>query len=98
MLASEHWGIAPDIAVLGKGLGAGYAPIAATVASDDIIETIKRGSGVIMSGHTYSANPYCARAALEVLRYVKKHEPPPAVRGKRRNAEAEIRRNQRAAG
>lgn len=74
MLASEHWGIAPDIAVLGKGLGAGYAPIAAAVASDDIIETIKRGSGVIMSGHTYSANPYCARAALEVLRYVKKHE------------------------
>ncbi|MES1033800.1 aspartate aminotransferase family protein [Bacillus velezensis] len=73
MLASEHWGIAPDIAVLGKGLGAGYAPIAAAVASDDIIETIKRGSGVIMSGHTYSANPYCARAALEVLRYVKKH-------------------------
>ncbi len=67
-------GIAPDIAVLGKGLGAGYAPIAAAVASDDIIETIKRGSGVIMSGHTYSANPYCARAALEVLRYVKKHE------------------------
>lgn len=74
MLASEHWRIAPDIAVLGKGLGAGYAPIAAAVASDDIVETIKRGSGVIMSGHTYSANPYCARAALEVLRYVKKHE------------------------
>lgn len=74
MLASEHWGIVPDIAVLGKGLGAGYAPIAAAVASDDIIDTIKRGTGVIMSGHTYSANPYCARAALEVLRYVKKHE------------------------
>ena len=74
MLASEHWRIAPDIAVLGKGLGAGYAPIAAAVASDDIVETIKRGSGVIMSGHTYSANPYCARAALEVLRYVKKYE------------------------
>ncbi|KXZ18183.1 hypothetical protein AXI59_17000 [Bacillus nakamurai] len=73
MLASEHWGIVPDIAVLGKGLSAGYAPIAAAVVSDDIIETIKRGSGVIMSGHTYSANPYCARAALEVLRYVEKH-------------------------
>lgn len=73
MLATEHWDTVPDIAVLGKGLGAGYAPIAAAVVSDSIIETIKQGSGVIMSGHTYSAHPYSAKAALEVLRYVLKH-------------------------
>ncbi|PTU28869.1 aspartate aminotransferase family protein [Bacillus subtilis] len=73
MLATEHWHTIPDIAVLGKGLGAGYAPIAAAVVSDSIVETIKQGSGVIMSGHTYSAHPYSAKAALEVLRYVLKH-------------------------
>ncbi|MEC1614597.1 aspartate aminotransferase family protein [Bacillus mojavensis] len=73
MLATEHWNTVPDIAVLGKGLGAGYAPIAAAVVSDKILRTIKQGSGVIMSGHTYSAHPYSAKAALEVLRYVSRH-------------------------
>ncbi|MCY8855683.1 aspartate aminotransferase family protein [Bacillus atrophaeus] len=74
MLAAEHWNTVPDIAVLGKGMSAGYAPIAAAVVSDPIMDTIKKGSGVIMSGHTYSANPYSARAALEVLKYVEKHD------------------------
>jgi adenosylmethionine-8-amino-7-oxononanoate aminotransferase len=73
MLATDHWHTVPDIAVLGKGLGAGYAPIAAAVVSDTILRTIKQGSGVIMSGHTYSAHPYSAKAALEVLRYVIRH-------------------------
>ncbi|MDI3411638.1 hypothetical protein QKW52_21500 [Bacillus sonorensis] len=44
--------------------------------SDDIMETIKKGSGVIMSGHTYSANPFSAAAALAVLRYIVKHDLP----------------------
>src|SRR4029079_2722408 len=29
--AMEHWGVEPDIMTLGKGLGAGYTPMAATV-------------------------------------------------------------------
>lgn len=73
MLATEHWHTVPDIAVLGKGLGAGYAPIAAAVVSDTVLQTIKQGSGIIMSGHTYSAHPFSAKAALEVLRYVIRH-------------------------
>ncbi|WP_145645781.1 aminotransferase class III-fold pyridoxal phosphate-dependent enzyme, partial [Bacillus paralicheniformis] len=74
LLAIEHWGVTPDIAVLGKGMSAGYSPIAAAVISDDIMETVKNGSGVIMSGHTYSANPFSTRAALTVLRYMLKHD------------------------
>lgn len=74
MLAIEHWGVTPDIAVLGKGLSAGYSPIAAAVMSDGMMETVKNGSGAIMSGHTYSANPFSARAALAVLRYILKHD------------------------
>ena len=27
--AMEHWGVEPDIMTLGKGLGAGYTPMAA---------------------------------------------------------------------
>ncbi|KAA6482580.1 aspartate aminotransferase family protein [Bacillus swezeyi] len=76
MLAVEHWGVTPDIAVLGKGMSAGYSPIAAAVITDSIMNTIKNGSGVIMSGHTYSANPFSAAAALSVLRYIVKHDLP----------------------
>ncbi|ATH92070.1 aspartate aminotransferase family protein [Bacillus glycinifermentans] len=76
MLAIEHWGVTPDIAVLGKGMSAGYSPIAAAVITDDMMETIKNGSGVIMSGHTYSANPFSAAAALAVLRYIIKNDLP----------------------
>lgn len=74
MLASEQWGVIPDIVALGKGLGAGYAPIAAAVASDKIIEPILAGSKVVMSGHTLSANPQSCAAALAVLEYLEKNQ------------------------
>nr|WP_269448482.1 aspartate aminotransferase family protein [Metabacillus kandeliae] len=74
MLALEHWQTLPDIAAAGKGLSAGYSPIAAAIVSDKVIEPIKNGSKSIMSGHTYSANPQSAAAAAAVLKYMKKHE------------------------
>lgn len=73
MFAVKNWGIEPDIMAIGKGLSAGYAPIAATVVADHIIETITRGSGNIMSGHTYSANPLSCSVALAVIKYLLDH-------------------------
>lgn len=70
MLACEHWGVIPDIVALGKGMGAGYAPIAATLVSDRIMEPINNGSKIVMSGHTLSANPQSCAAALAVLNYL----------------------------
>ncbi|WP_223701913.1 aspartate aminotransferase family protein [Sutcliffiella deserti] len=72
MFAMEHWGVIPDIICIGKGMSAGYTPIAATLVSNTIIETILMGSKVIMSGHTYSANPQSAAVALAVLEYIEK--------------------------
>lgn len=69
----DHWHVTPDIMALGKGMSAGYTPMAATMASDEIIETITKGSGLIMAGHTYSANPQSAAVCLEVIRYLEKH-------------------------
>jgi adenosylmethionine-8-amino-7-oxononanoate aminotransferase len=74
MLACEHWDVIPDIVALGKGMGAGYAPIAATVVSDRVMEPILDGSKVIMSGHTLSANPQSCAAALAVLEYLENNE------------------------
>ncbi|MGE8077783.1 aspartate aminotransferase family protein [Peribacillus loiseleuriae] len=73
ILASEHWGVKPDIVTLGKGMSGGYTPIAATIVSDPIIQTILQGSRVIMGGHTFSANPLSCAISLAVLNYLTKH-------------------------
>ncbi|MFF3024180.1 aspartate aminotransferase family protein [Gottfriedia sp. NPDC057948] len=73
MFAMEHWGVQPDIVTLGKGLTSGYTPMAATIASDRVIEPIMQGSRLVMSGHTFSANPLSAAVSLAVIEYVEKH-------------------------
>ena len=74
MLACEQWGIVPDIVAFGKGMGAGFAPIAAAVASDKVMEPILAGSKSVMSGHTLSANPQSCAVSLAVLEYLEKNE------------------------
>ncbi|WP_353853664.1 aspartate aminotransferase family protein [Bacillus sp. Bos-x628] len=74
MFAMEHWGVVPDMMVLGKGMSAGYSPIAATVAADHVMAPILNGSASVMAGHTYSANPLSAAVSLAVIRYMKKHQ------------------------
>ncbi|MBM7654801.1 aspartate aminotransferase family protein [Neobacillus cucumis] len=74
MLACEQWGVVPDIVALGKGMGAGYAPIAAAVASEKVMEPILAGSKSVMSGHTLSANPQSCSVSLAVLDYLDKNK------------------------
>ena len=74
MLASEQWEVIPDIVTFGKGLGAGYAPIAAAVASEKVIEPILKGTKSVMSGHTLSANPQACATSLAVLNYLEKNK------------------------
>lgn len=66
----DHWNTTADIVAVGKSLGAGYAPIAATLMTEKILEPIKNGSGLIMSGHTYSAHPMSCAIALDVLKTI----------------------------
>ncbi len=74
MLAMEQYDVIPDIVALGKGMGAGYAPIAAAVASEKVIEPILAGTKVVMSGHTLSANPQSCAVSLAVLEYLEKNK------------------------
>jgi adenosylmethionine-8-amino-7-oxononanoate aminotransferase len=73
MLALEHWNTIADIVTLGKGLSAGYTPVAAVLAQEKVIEPIQKGSKVIMSGHTFSGNPQSAATSLAVLNYIEKY-------------------------
>ncbi|CAD5283896.1 MULTISPECIES: aspartate aminotransferase family protein [unclassified Imperialibacter] len=70
----EHWGTQADIVAVGKSLGAGYAPIAATLMTDKVLAPIKKGSGIIMSGHTYSGHPLSCATALKVLDIVEEDD------------------------
>lgn len=73
MFGLDHWGVKADIITLGKGMSAGYTPIAATLASEKVMAPILKGSNSIMSGHTLSANPQSAAVALAVLNYIEKN-------------------------
>ena len=66
-LAMEHWDTVPDLVAMGKGLGAGYVPLAAVLVRDAVIEPIARGSATLTTGHTYSANPLAAAVGVTVL-------------------------------
>ena len=68
--AWEQEGIAPDIQAIAKGLGGGYQPIGAMLASADIVDTVRRGSGAFQHGHTYLAHPLACAAALEVQKII----------------------------
>jgi len=68
--AWEQEGIAPDIQAIAKGLGGGYQPIGAMLASADIVDVLRDGSGAFQHGHTYLAHPLACAAALEVQRVI----------------------------
>ncbi|MCK1382815.1 aspartate aminotransferase family protein [Bradyrhizobium sp. 21] len=64
--AWEQEGVTPDIQAIAKGLGGGYQPIGAMLASGKIVDTIRAGSGAFQHGHTYLAHPLACAAALAV--------------------------------
>jgi adenosylmethionine-8-amino-7-oxononanoate aminotransferase len=68
--ALEQEGVAADIIVIAKGLGAGLQPIAATLASQKIVEAIEKGSGLLAHGQTYMSHPVACAAALAVLKTI----------------------------
>jgi 4-aminobutyrate aminotransferase/(S)-3-amino-2-methylpropionate transaminase len=64
-LASEHFGLDPDIVVLGKALGAGY-PLSAVVGRREVMDS----PGPSAIGGTYVGNPVACAAANAVLQII----------------------------
>lgn len=65
-VASEHWGITPDIVALSKGFAAGYSPLGAMVAKSDIVDAVLDAGG-FLHGFTYAGNPLACAAGTAVL-------------------------------
>ncbi|MEF2277649.1 aminotransferase class III-fold pyridoxal phosphate-dependent enzyme [Deinococcus sp. YIM 134068] len=67
-----HDDVTPDLVVLGKGLAAGYAPLAGLAASGHVYDTVMNGSGAFKHGFTYAGHPVSAAAGLTVLDIVER--------------------------
>jgi adenosylmethionine-8-amino-7-oxononanoate aminotransferase len=73
MWAVEHAGVEPDLLTCGKGLTAGYLPLSAVLATDEVYGSFlgSAASGrTFFHGHTYTANPLCCAAANANLRLI----------------------------
>ena len=66
-LAAHQLPIEPDIVTLGKGLGAGYAPLAAVLCRQHVYEAIAAGSRQFDLGHTWDGAPLPCAVGLAVL-------------------------------
>jgi 4-aminobutyrate aminotransferase len=66
MFTCEHFGVVPDILVLGKGLGGGIMPIAAVIAREGLNVAGDRALG----HYTHEKNPVACAAALATLDYI----------------------------
>lgn len=67
--AIDHYGIEPDIMTFGKGVSAGYAPLAGMVVSEQIVQGLSDNSdGQFIHGYTYSGHPVSVAAGLAALK------------------------------
>jgi adenosylmethionine---8-amino-7-oxononanoate aminotransferase len=70
MFACQQEDVSPDFLCLGKGITAGYLPLAATLATTEIWNAFLgdyAASRTFFHGHTYGGNPLAAAAALASL-------------------------------
>ncbi len=71
--AIEQFGVTPDLMTLGKGIGGGYAPLSALVATDRIARALADGSGGLVHAQTFSHHPVLCAGGVAALRYLSEH-------------------------
>ncbi len=62
-LACEHYGVVPDMYLLGKALGGGVVPLSAVVADRDVLGVLRPGQ----HGSTFGGNPLACAIGREVI-------------------------------
>ncbi len=72
--ALEPYGVVPDLMILGKGIGGGYAPLSALVAPRRIVDAIAEGSGAFQHAQTFSHHPVLCAGSLATLQYLDRHD------------------------
>jgi len=64
-LATQHYGVKPDIVSCAKGLTSGYLPLGAVIVSEAIADYFE--NHMLWGGLTYSGHPVCCAAAVANL-------------------------------
>jgi taurine--2-oxoglutarate transaminase len=64
-LATQHYGIKPDIVTCAKGLTSGYQPLGAVIVSKEIAQHLE--TNMLWTGLTFSGHPVSCAAALATL-------------------------------
>jgi len=70
LFGTRLWGVQADIWCLAKGISSGYVPLGATALSGKVARAFREADsalGALAHGHTYSAHPVAAAAALATL-------------------------------
>ncbi|MCV7236722.1 ornithine--oxo-acid transaminase [Mycolicibacterium celeriflavum] len=68
--ACEHWGVVPDVYLLGKALGGGVVPLSAVVADADVLGVLHPGE----HGSTFGGNPLAAAIGSTVVAMLRRGE------------------------
>ncbi|WP_254277166.1 aspartate aminotransferase family protein [Halomonas sp. 3H] len=69
--AWQHYDVVPDLLATAKGLGAGYYPVGALLARDDIVAAVMAAGG-FQHGHTYAGNPLACATGLAVIEAIRR--------------------------
>jgi len=75
-LASQHWGLEPDIITLGKGLAGGYVPLGAVAIRKEHWELLSGEAPGFPYGFTFAQHPVAAAAGRAVLALLRARELP----------------------
>ncbi|KAI8958977.1 aminotransferase, class III [Daldinia sp. FL1419] len=70
--AWEQEDVTPDIQAVGKGLGGGYQPASAILASRKITQAMEAKGAAFTHGHTYMDHPVVCAAALRVQQIIQR--------------------------
>jgi len=65
--AYQQLPVEPDVLSAGKGLGAGYFPLAATLCKQHVYDALAAGSRELEHGHTWDGAPLSCAVGLAVL-------------------------------
>ena len=71
--AAEQLPLIPDIVTTAKGVGAGFAPVAAVLCREHVYAAVASGSRAFDLGHTWNGAPLPCAVGLAVIEYLKRH-------------------------
>ncbi len=71
--AIQHWGVTPDLILVGKGISSGYAPLGGVLVHERVVEVFRERGAAPFLPFTFAGNPVSCAAALAVCEYAETH-------------------------